>query len=116
MKKRIALILVSLAVIVFLVPTAFAGRGGGRGNNPAAGASCSASGTLVQATGLPTDQVINFMLSDSTGTSGWVLGYTWDGTFSVNVPAASGTTSYAFVSRTWGNDGSKYSTFASCSA
>jgi hypothetical protein len=113
--KQIALIIISAAVLVFAVPSALAGKGGVKGNAQAAG-SCLATGGTVQASGLPTDQVINFMVSDSSGTNGWVLGYTWDGTFTASVPAANGPTTYEFVSRTWGTDGSKYTVFASCSA
>jgi hypothetical protein len=113
--KKIALIVLSIAVLAFAVPSALAGRGGGKGNAQAS-TSCSVAGGAVQATGLPTDEVINFTVTDSSGTTGWVLGYTWDGTFSTSVPAANGQTSYAFVSRTWGPDGSKYTVFASCSA
>ena len=108
MNKRIALLVLSIAVVVFAVPTALAGKGGGKGNAQAA-SSCLATGGTVQATGLPTDQVINFMVTDSRGTTGWVLGYTWDGAFTTDVPAANGPTSYAFVSRTWGADGRVFS-------
>ncbi len=115
MNKKIGLIALSIAVLAFAAPSALAGKGGVKGNAQAA-SSCSVAGGTVQATGLPTDQVINFMLTDSSGTTGWVLGYTWDGTFSTSVPAANGPTGYAFVSRTSGSDGSKYTVFASCSA
>jgi hypothetical protein len=77
---------------------------------------CSVNGNTVSATGLPTGQVINFMISDAAGTTGWVLGNTSDGSWSVSVPAAKGPTNYEFVSRTWGPGGSKYTVFASCSA
>jgi hypothetical protein len=116
MNKHVTLIMLSVALLVFAVPSALAGKGGTKGNNAQSAASCSAGGGTAQASGLPTDQVINFMITDSSGTTGWVLGYTWDGTFSVPVPAANGPTTYQFVSRTWGNDGSHYSVFASCSA
>jgi hypothetical protein len=115
MNKKIALIMLSVAVLVFAVPSALAGRGGGKGNAQAA-SSCSATGGTVQASGLPTNQVINFMFTDAGGTTGWVLGYTWDGTFTTAVPAADGPTAYEFVSRTTGNDGKNYTVFASCSA
>jgi hypothetical protein len=115
MNKRIPLIMLSIAILVFAVPSALAGRGGTKGNDPAR-SSCSASANLVQASGLPTDQVINFLITDSSGTTGWVLGYTSDGTFATSVPTPNGPTTYAYVSRTWGNDGSKYTIFASCSA
>jgi hypothetical protein len=83
-------------------------------HNAASTGTCSLSGSVVSATGLPTDQLINFMLTDASGTSGEVLGYTSDGTWNVSVPAPSGPTTYAFVSRTWGPSGSKYDVFASC--
>ena len=115
MNKKIALIMVSVAVLVFAVPSALAGKGGVKGNAQATN-SCLVTGGTVQASGLPTDQVVNFMVTDSSGTTGWVLGYTWDGTFSTAVPAANGPTSYEFVSRTSGPDGKNYTVFASCSA
>jgi hypothetical protein len=77
-------------------------------------ASCSVSGNVVDAVGLPTDEVINFLITDDAGTHGWVLGFTDDGTWSVTVPAPDGPTTYQFVSRTWGPDGSKYTVFAAC--
>ena len=107
---------VPVMACLFLAATpAFAGKGGTHGNDPAP-ASCTASGNLVQAAGLPTDQVINFMVSDSSGTTGWVLGFTSDGSWSVSVPTPTSPTTYEFASRTWGPNGSKYTTFASCSA
>jgi hypothetical protein len=86
-------------------------------------ASCSVSGDVVTAAGLPTDQVVNFMLTDSSGITGWVLGTTTTGSWSVNVSdllaargisALSGPASYQFVSQTWGPNGSKYTVFAAC--
>ena len=56
------------------------------------------------------------MVTNSSGTVGWVLGFTDDGTWNVDVPAPGAATTYAFVSRTWGPNGSKYSVFASCSS
>jgi hypothetical protein len=114
MKRSILIVLLGASLFLAATP-ALAGKGGSHSNDPAQ-PSCSASGGLVQASGLPQDQLINFMISDASGTSGWVLGMTSDGSWSVNVPAASGATTYAFVSRTWGPNGSKYTTFATCSA
>jgi hypothetical protein len=106
--------IVAALVIVIATPvTALAG--GKHGPNAAAAAGCSVSGTTVAATGLPTDQVVNFMVTTSTGSTGWVLGFTPDGTWSVSVPASTGRTTYEFASRTYGPDGSKYNVFASCS-
>lgn len=107
----------ALLVVLALPLTAYAGgKHGSNGSNGAATASCSASAGSVQASGLPTDQVVNFMVQTASGTTGWVLGYTSDGTFTVAVPTAAAGTTYEFVSRTWGPDGSKYNVFTSCSA
>jgi hypothetical protein len=78
--------------------------------------SSAPNGGVVAATGLPTDKVINFFTHDNvTGDqSGWVLGITHDGTFSSNVPAPTHTTTYDFVSKTWGKNGSKYNIYAEC--
>lgn len=78
--------------------------------------SCTVAGNVVNASGLPTAEVINFFITDTSGTVGWVLGTTSDGNWSVTVPARSGPTTYQFASRTWGPDGSKYTVYASCSA
>jgi hypothetical protein len=111
-KSNYKLIALLIVVSFTLAAPALAGKGG----KPAASvAGCSVSSNVVTATGLPTGQLINFMVSNASGTTGWVLGYTSDGTWSVDVPASSGATSYQFVSSTWGPDGSKYDVFASCS-
>lgn len=111
--------LVKLAVLIgalaLATTPALAERGGnGNGNTHTASASCSVSDGVVSAVGLPTDEVVNFLITDDSGIWGWVLGMS-DGTWSVDVPPANGSTSYAFVSRTWGPNGSKYNVFASCS-
>jgi hypothetical protein len=91
------------------------GGGSGSGGGGSVTGACTVSGNVVYGSGLPTDQVINFMVTDSSGTWGFVLGYTHDGNWSVNVPAPNGTATYEFVSRTYGPDGSKYSVFQGCS-
>jgi hypothetical protein len=103
-----------VAMLAVAVSPALAERGGNRHNSDRTPASCSVSGNVVSATGLPTGEVINFMITDSSGTRGWVLGMS-DGTWSVDVPAPNGPATYEFVSRTWGPNGSKYDVFASCS-
>jgi len=85
-----------------------------KGHNASATAACSVSASRVDAVGLPTDQVINFMMTDNSGTSSWVLGTSSDGTASVAVPAQNGPTTYQFISRVSGPDGSRYTVFASC--
>ncbi|TME21003.1 MAG: hypothetical protein E6I67_08855 [Chloroflexi bacterium] len=77
-------------------------------------ATCRVSGDMVYASGLPAGQVINFMITDSSGSHGWVLGYTSDGTWGVLVPAQNGPTTYQFISLTSGSNGSKYTVFATC--
>jgi hypothetical protein len=120
MNRRLVLhALVALGVLLFAFP-ALAGKGGngngsGGGPSTAATAGCTMNGDVVSATGLPTDQVINFMVTDSSGTNGWVLGYTPDGNWTTHVSAPNGATKYEFVSRTSGKDGANYTTFASCS-
>ena len=59
---------------------------------------------------------MNFMVTDSSGTTGWVIGYTDDGTRSIDVPDRTGPTTYEFAGVTYGKDGTKYNVFASCSA
>jgi hypothetical protein len=83
-------------------------------SNITAAATCSVDGNTVSVTGLPLDVVTNFFITDSTGKTGWVLGVS-GGWWNVEVPAANGPTTYEFASRTWGNDGSQYTVYASCS-
>ncbi len=111
--------LVALLVVGLLAGTAFAGKGGGRGGGSQATSSggCVVDGRVVAATGLPSGEVINFMITNDAGTHGWVLGTTSAGTWSVSVPSRSGPTTYEFISRTWGpSSAPHYDVFASCSA
>ena len=114
MHRRAIFMLVILSSTLAAASSALAGKGNGGKSSPAL-ASCTASGGLVQAKGLPTDQVINLMVTTASGTTGWVLGFTPDGTWSVYTPTTSGAT-FQFVSKTWGAGGSKYDVFASCTA
>ena len=113
-RRRAIFSLAILGLALAAASTALAGRGSGGKTSPVP-ASCTASGGLVQAKGLPTDQVINFMVASASGNTGWVLGFTPDGTWSVYTPTTSGTT-FQFVSKTWGSGGTKYDVFASCAA
>jgi hypothetical protein len=79
-------------------------------------ANCRVSGSTVEATNLPTGALVNFFVSDASGKTGWVLGYTPDGTWSVDVPVRAGLTKYEFASTTFGRHGDKYWVYASCSA
>jgi hypothetical protein len=119
-----------ITLIVAVVALAFAapafsekgGNGNGNGNGSGGGnvtppsGSCTVEGNVVTGTGLPNWELMNFMVTDSSGTWGWVLGQTDNGAWSVTVPARSGATTYEFASRTWGPSGSKYEVYASCSA
>jgi hypothetical protein len=71
--RRIHLI-AALSVLVLGASPALADRGGHGHSTALPGASCSVSGDVVTAVGLPTDQVINFLITDDAGTWGWVLG------------------------------------------
>jgi len=110
-------ILLSLLIVGLISGTALAGRGhGNKGQQATASGGCVVDGSVVRGSGLPTDEVVNFMITDSAGSRGWVLGFS-DGTWDVNVPSRSGRTTYEFISRTWGPSSSPhYTVFASCSA
>jgi hypothetical protein len=126
--RHITLIITALALAV--AAPAIAGKGGvpggnggggkdsgsGNGNIAASSGSCTVDGNVVTASGLPTNELINFMVTESSGSYGWVLGYTSTGSWNVSVKSQSGPTTYEFVSRTYGPNGSKYDVFASCNA
>ena len=110
------LIVATTFVALVAAPAVSSAAGNGKGHTSSTSANpCTVSGTVVSGTGLPTGEVINFMVTDASGTSGWVLGFTPDGTWTVNVPSPSGSTTYEFASRTFGPNGSKYTVFQSCS-
>jgi hypothetical protein len=111
MFRRRMIALVAVAGLALAVTPVLAAKGPKAQDPP-----CTVSGSTVSTSALPTDQVINFMITDASGTSGWVLGFAPDGSWSLDVPAANGPTTYQFVSRTWGPGGSKYTVFSSCSA
>jgi len=111
--KQFVAVAVAVVGLIALPLTAYAG---GKHGSAASDPPCTVSGSVVQASGLPTGEVINFMVTDSSGTNGWVLGTTDTGDLSATVPAANGATTYQFVSRTWGPDGSHYNVYSSCSA
>ncbi len=83
---------------------------------------------VIHATGLPyilehpvygNDlAVINFRREDSAGSvlDEYVLGYAPSGEMDVAVSAPVGVEGYEFISQTWGNDGSQYSTYARCTS
>ncbi len=108
-------LVIALAVGVAPAVGERGGNGNGNGNREPTGA-CSVAGNVVTGEGLPTWELLNFMVTDAEGTHGWVLGQTDTGTWPVTVPERNGTTTYEFASKTWGPNGSKYDVFASCSA
>lgn len=119
-------LIVAVVALAFAAP-AFSGKGGngggngggggnGNGNVTTSSGSCTFDGGVVTGTGLPTWTLLNFMITDGSGTTGWVLGQSDSGTWSVAVPDGNGPATYEFASRTWGADGSKYDVFASCSS
>ena len=107
--------LITLLMFGLIAGTTFAARGGNGGNPNRAVATCQIDGNVVSATGLPTDEVINFMVTQGGETSGWVLGITWEGDWTLTVAERTGPTTYEFVSRTYGPHGTKYLVFSSCS-
>ena len=111
-----ALIIVILVFGLLAVPVLAAKGGRGGGNAAAAVATCVVDGNVVSSTSLPTDQIINFMVTDESGTTGWALGFTLEGWWNVSVADRHGPTTYEFVSRTAGSGGTRYEVFASCSA
>ena len=111
------LTLVTIVVLALAAAPAFAGKGGnGNGNNRDAAGSCTVDGSVVHGTNLPNWELMNFMVTDASGTTGWVIGFTDDGTRAIDVPDRAGPTTYEFVSETRGRDGSRYDVFASCEA
>lgn len=107
--------LITLLIFGLIAGTTLAARGGNGGNPNRGVAACQVDGNIVSTTGLPTYEVINFMVTDPSGTSGWVLGITWEGSWTLSVPDRSGATTYEFVSRTYGPNGAKYEVFSTCS-
>ena len=116
--RHITLIALLVGLALAVTPALAEKGGNGNGNSPGnrEAGSCSVDGNVVTGTGLPNWELMNFMVTDSSGTTGWVIGFTDDGTRSIDVPDRNGPTTYEFTSRTWGNDGSHYDVFASCSA
>ena len=107
--------LVVLLTFGLIAGTTFAAKGGKGNVATVTAAACTVDENLVTGTGLPIGELLNFMVTDSSGTWGWVLGFTDTGEWSVNVPAKSGTATYQFAGRTYGNAGTKYTVYASCS-
>lgn len=96
--------------------TTFAAKGGnGKGPaNKAPTGSCQVDGNVVHGWDLPNWELMNFMVTDESGTSGWVIGYTDSGERWIDVPAPNGATRYEFTGRTYSADGTKYEVFATC--
>ena len=75
--------------------------------------TCWVDGDVVHGSGLPSDEVINFLIIGPDGSQdGWVLGHSsW---WNVSVPERTGETLYQFISAQKGKDGRKYTVFAEC--
>ena len=108
--------LITLLMFGFIAGTTLAARGGNGGNPNRVVGTCQIDGNVVSAGGLPTDEVINFMVTDGSGTWGWVLGISGGDYGATTVPDRTGPTTYEFASRTYGPHGAKYQVFATCSA
>ena len=107
--------LITLLMFGLIAGTTLAAKGGGGGPHRSV-STCQIDGTIVSAGGLPTTEVINFLITDDDGTWGWVLGLTDGDYWSTTVPERTGPATYRFVSRTWGPSGTKYTVYASCTA
>jgi hypothetical protein len=107
--------LITLLMFGLIAGTTLAAKGGNGGNPHREPATCQVDGNVVSTTGLPTYEVINFIVTDASGKTGWVLGITWEGWWTLTVPERSGATTYEFVSRTYGPHGTKYNVFSTCS-
>ena len=108
--------LITLLMFGLIAGTTLAAKGGNGGKPNRAATTCQIDGNVVSATGLPTYEVINFMVTDAHGTTGWVLGITWEGSVTLTVSERSGPTTYQFASRTYGPNGSKYTVYSSCTS
>jgi hypothetical protein len=114
MTGRIAPIAVVLALLLGVATAAVAAPPEGKGKNALMlSGSCWVDGTVVHATGLPSDEVINFWITNPDGGhDGWVLGHSsW---WNVSVPERTGSTLYQFISRQMGKEGKQFTVFAEC--
>jgi hypothetical protein len=112
-----SLSLTAITVALMLIPTqAFAGGHGNGNSNREASATCRVEGNMVISESLPVDALLNFMVTDADGKTGWVLGRTSSGYWAVGVPDRTSHTTYEFVGRTYGKNGAKYRVYASCDA
>ena len=108
--------LITLLIFGLIAGNTLAARGGNGASPHRSVSICTVDGNVVTGTALPTDQVLNFMVTEDGYTWGWVLGFAGDeGTWGVPVPDRDGPTTYEFASRTWGPNGTKYTVFSSCS-
>ena len=111
MFHRAILATVAVVCVAFAASPALAGKV----NSQSTGTCAFVAPDLVVADGLPNGEILNFFVTDASGTTGWVLGFADDGTWSVHVPVPNGPTTYEFASRTSGKDGKRYTVFARCS-
>jgi hypothetical protein len=110
MRRTLALLIVGILAAIFAVALAAPAQA-----DPPVPGTCSYSAGVVTAAGLPTDAVINFFVTDQSGTIGVVYGYSIDGTAQENVPVPTVPTTYDFGSVTRGPSGDpKFWTYAEC--
>jgi hypothetical protein len=112
-RKSFATLATAVVSLAIVLPLASAGT---RTKASEGAGGCTVSGNVVNATGLPTNTVLNLFVTSEGSKDGWALGLTWDGAWSVEVPARTAPTTYEFASTTFGKNGSKYWVYASCSA
>ncbi len=109
--------LITLLMFGLIAGTALAAKGGNGSSPHRSVSTCTVDGNVVTGSGLPADQVLNFMVTEDGSTWGWVLGFAGDAaTWRVTVPDRDGPTTYEFASRTWGPNGTKYTVFSTCTA
>ena len=113
---RHLILIATIAALALAAAPALAGKGGNGSGSGSRDAACSVAGNVVTGSGLPNWTLMNFMVTDSEGTSGWVIGFTDDGSRSIGVPDRNGATTYEFTGETRGKDGTRYDVYASCNA
>jgi hypothetical protein len=111
------LIIASAATVAFAVSSAASATNSFAAARVPQG-MCSYANGVVSAVGLPTGQVLNFLVNDNTTgiQTGWVLGISDNGTWQVDVTPPTSSTTYEFISKTWGPNGSKYTVYDECTA
>jgi hypothetical protein len=112
MKRTTKRVLIAPAVLLLASLTAAPAHA-----DPPVPGTCTYSDGVVYGTGLPTDTLINFFITDASGRTGVVYGYTVDGTAQEPVPTPTVPTVYDYGSVTRGPSGDyKFWVYAECAA